>query len=607
MFWFGLLVVALATCQAEAKKPPGKEDPQAKADQAVAAGQILRRNCSRCHRGEGSESGYAFNVANVKTLIENSVISAGNPDESELFRRIFRGSMPPRNQTQLPRPSPEDAATIKKWIEAGAPEYPAPTPRQPITLKQLLETIRGHFTRLDAADRGHIRYFTLTHLHNDPGVEDTHLRMVRAGLAKALNTLSWEPHLVVPEAVDKEQTVFAVDLDKLGWKRGHWTGLLAEYPYGLAFGSHDNRDLKKIDDDLRLLAGRDGQLLHVRADWFVSVGLKPRLYHELLYELVLPDLIQRPVDSKLPDNPRRMTARDLEDYLKVNVGENIFADRPRAQRAGYTNSGISGQNRMVERHPLKGRGGYWKSYDFLASTRESVLSEFPLGPIAMGNRFPQLAFKHDGGEILFNLPNGLQGYLLATGEGNRLNAGPIEIVGDSLRTSGNQLIVNGLSCIVCHRHGMIETPDDEIRGFAGAHGRARDYMERLYPEAKQMSQLIENDRRLFLGSLEEIVGRFLRVGPDEKVKLKDFPEPVGETSRRFLLEPPNLATIACELYEPDAARLGQRIADDPILRGLGLGSLRKEGGTIQRAAWESKRAYSLMQETARQLGYTPRD
>ena len=31
-------------------------------------------------------------------------------------------------------------------------------------------------------------------------------------------------------------------------------------------------------------------------------------------------------------------------------------------------------------------------------------------------------------------------------------------VGDSLKTSGNEQIVTGVSCIACHRQGMIEAP-----------------------------------------------------------------------------------------------------------------------------------------------------
>ncbi|MCA9051992.1 MAG: hypothetical protein KDA89_24810, partial [Planctomycetaceae bacterium] len=70
-------------------------------------------------------------------------------------------------------------------------------------------------------------------------------------------------------------------------------------------------------------------------------------------------------------------------------------------------------------------------------------------------------------------------------------------------------------------------------------------------------------------------------------------------------------TVAAELYEldadgqPDVAGLKVQITRDPYLRSTGLGVLRRESGTIKRDTWESRAAFSLMQEVARQLGYTP--
>ena len=50
------------------------------------------------------------------------------------------------------------------------------------------------------------------------------------------------------------------------------------------------------------------------------------------------------------------------------------------------------------------------------------------------------AFEHAGGEIIFQLPNKLQGYLLVNSKDERIAAGPIEIVSDALQTSGTATI-----------------------------------------------------------------------------------------------------------------------------------------------------------------------
>ena len=63
------------------------------------------------------------------------------------------------------------------------------------------------------------------------------------------------------------------------------------------------------------------------------------------------------------------------------------------------------------------------------------------------------AFEHDGGEIIYALPNGLQAYMLVDGKDARIDAGPLDVVQDRNQHSGNPTIVNGISCMGCHdRH-----------------------------------------------------------------------------------------------------------------------------------------------------------
>jgi hypothetical protein len=569
----------------------------------VEAGSILNKYCYRCHRGQQSSSSgrYSFSVRSVETMIDESMIVKGSPPEdSDLFNAIHRGRMPPKNQAWLPRPSAAEVEIIRKWIADGAAEFPPPPRRPFISFDAQMRKIRQHFQGMEKENSKNFRYFTLSNLWNDPGCDDRHLRMARGALAKALNSLSWEPKLVVPEAIDSEKTIYAVDISKLGWTEEHWSALLEEYPYAIdARSIFSERDSKVIDDlDLRQIDEK-----HIRVDWFVSIGLRPKLYHKLLYELEIPDLVQRAVDPKSPNNPKRMTDRDLEKFLNVPVETNIFGSPAIAKRAGYNESGISGQNRMIERHPHGENGFYWKSYDFLGSNSKAILTEFPLGP--QRNDKDDFAFHHDGGEIIFDLPNGLQGYLLATGRGDRLDAGPIEIVGDALKTSGNQLIVNGLSCIVCHRRGMVEPPNDEVRAASGYFGAIRDTIRELYPEHDSMRELVEADAQIFWRAIEELVSPFLLDGEDATADLDGLPEPVGEVARQYLLNPMNLDSVAAELFHSDVARLAAQLQTDSQVRKLGIGQLRNEDGTIKREAWHSIEGRSLMQQAAEVLGFAP--
>lgn len=578
---------------------------------AAAARQILNNYCFRCHRGEGSAAGgYGFDARDVSSMMDEGTLASGSAADSDIYQAMFRNRMPPRNQIGLPRPSAAEIDVIKRWIEGGAPEFPVPERRPFMELRHVLESISEHYKMLTPEQRGNYRYFTLANLWNDPNVDERQLQMTRAALSKALNSLSWQPRLLIPEAVDAQQAVFAVDITRLGWTREHWLAILAEYPYQVAVDSVADsgrgdtvKQLRRIEEDMILLGGGDRSLRHIRADWFITIGLRPKLYHRLLYDLTLPALQARPSDSKKPLNPKRMTDRDLEAHLGVDVAANIFGRQAKIHRAGFTESGISGQNRMIERHAIPAGGYYWKSYDFLGSNSRSILTEFPLGP--QRDSKDEFSFVHDGGEIIYSLPNGLQGYLLTTAAGDRLDAGPIEIVGDALKTSGNQLIVNGLSCVVCHRQGMVTPPSDEVRSNAGAFGTEADRVRAIYSEPAEMESLVESDASRFKQALMPLLRKSL-VAEDFEAFADGFPlEPVGEVARWYLLEPMTLDTVAAELFQKDTAMLRLQIQKDPRARQIGLGTLRQENGSIKREAWQNIEGRSLMQLSAEVLGFAP--
>jgi len=151
----------------------------------------------------------------------------------------------------------------------------------------------------------------------------------------------------------------------------------------------------------------------------------------------------------------------------------------------------------VEPHET-GEGYYWISYDFKPRRARGDLVRFPLGPKFDSNPFNNLAFDHDGGEVIFSLPNGLQAYMLADGEGNRLDEpAPADVVYDDQATSGTPAIVNGLSCMHCHRQGMIRFRD-EIRESQAVGGFALEKVQELYPPQKEMDRLLDQDQQQFL-------------------------------------------------------------------------------------------------------------
>ena len=100
-FWLILTVFTLPSCEfAQADETsPTKEELNTEAAEAM---KILRRCCSRCHKGESS----FFNAASIKSLTDSYIVPE-DVESSYILDVMKSGIMPPRNRPQLPRPTPE--------------------------------------------------------------------------------------------------------------------------------------------------------------------------------------------------------------------------------------------------------------------------------------------------------------------------------------------------------------------------------------------------------------------------------------------------------------------------------------------------------------------
>lgn len=547
----------------------------------------LRQNCWRCHNGPSSEGG-DVDFLSAKALTEGKLVEPGKPDASRIIERIAANEMPPREITE--RPSAADGEAIRAWIAAGAKEFPQEATRKFITLEQVMKAMLDHLEKADRQDRNYLRFFTLHQLYNNPRTVEEDLPLYRAALSKALNSLSNKPRIVLPKPVGDAKelfdTVFVIDLRDYDWDRTNaWQRILSQYPYGYLYEEQRSESLKDLEEQIgRLTRAR---ISLVRADWFVTTATRPPLYHEIL---------------GIPAH-----TKTLEQAQNVQIAESFLKPSPeRIARAGYAKSGISGQNRMVERHESS-HGAYWKSYDFKPDRGRGKLTRFPLGPL---NLFPKgkhpfeaQAFVHDGGEIIFSLPNGLQGYMLTDGEDRRIDAGPIEVVSDSLKTSGTSLIVNGVSCMACHKHGMIRLTDT-IRDGNSVFGDVEEQVRRLYPEKSKMDELLDRDERRFMEALDKAIGSLLRVGLDKDKPLKEFPEPIGAIARLHRNVYLDAATIACELDIEKPDDIVKKVGEQK-LKQLGLDAVFAGKAFISRAEWEAFDGISLAQELGRELSLVP--
>jgi serine/threonine-protein kinase len=536
---------------------------------------IFEADCFRCH-GQDDYAEAGVYVLDRDKLIARQKIVPGDADQSRLYQRITSAKRPMPPEDEEPRPGADDIARIKEWITGGAPPFTTGAVVQSsgqLDAQYLLTAMRDYLLKLPDTDRRYQRFFTMTHLANNPA-EAASLPIYRAGLAKLLNSLSWKKTIVQPKAVDPAQTIYALDLRELDWEApDRWQDITRAYPYGLRYDGRAGSSLRSLADEVARLASVP--MPYVRADWFIANASRPPLYNTLL---------------ALPAN-----ARALEQQLGVDLATDFLNGKLR--RAGFLRSNVSSQNRLVERHESR-FGAYWRSYDFKTSQNRDSLIAFPLGPgpaLIPNHPFANNAFEQAGGELIFNLPNGLQGYMLIDSKDNRIDVAPIEVVRDREETSGTPQIVTGLSCIACHVNGTItgDNMNDVIRDGCALEGAARTLAEQLYASPDEMNQLLKRDADRFGRAMKRTLEPF----SDNKVD-----EPISAVAKPFLRKGIDLKTAAYELGLADPQVLQQAIETNRTLRQLGLEPL-VQGNAIQRASWEQVQGdRSLFQQVASELG-----
>jgi hypothetical protein len=490
---------------------------------------ILKKNCYRCHGENGTAEG-AFNyILDRDRLVLRKKIKPGDADKSRLFRRTKDGEMPPEDEKV--RPTADDIATLKKWIEAGAPSPSQLAPKLDFVRDaQMAALIHANLLTVPERDRRFARFFTFTHLHN-AGLTEDELKTYQHGLSKLLNSLSWQRQIKEAIPVDPGKTIYRIDIRDYQWNDRVWKRILSEYPYGIVANNAAANECLEI-------AG--GQLPYVRGDWFVATGSRPPLYHEVL---------------QLPESERK-----LEEQLHIDVLENIKQER--VIRAGFNSSGVSRNNRLIERHESP-YGSYWRSYDFSSNTGTRNLFAHPLGPAGKD------AIQADGGEIIFNLPNGLHAFVLVNDKGQRLDKAPITIVSDPRRP--DRAVENGVSCMSCHVRGLLPKKD-QIRAHViknpGAFSQVElETIKVFYPAEAALQAVFAKDNDRFRKAVEQTGSPF------------SVTEPITAlvASYEKELDLPTAAAEAGMLPKEFSDRLGES-AD----LNRQLGALRVSGGTVQR-------------------------
>ncbi len=504
------------------------------------ARQILDKHCHRCHGQDGAVEGGMNYILDAGKLVARRKVVPGQPDQSPLFKRVSSGKMPPPGEN--PRPAASDVEVLRRWIAAGAPAGTAPAAKQIVGEASLQELMLADVETVDKRSRRFLRYFSLLPLAN-AGLSEDELQTYRNALAKLLNSLSWHPRITKPKAIDPAGLLLRVDLRDFQWDANLWNRLLQDYPYGIL---HDTAVARAV------MAATATRMPVVRVDWFVATACRPPLYYELL---------------QIPAN-----LTELERQLRVDATQDIQQER--VARLGFNGSGISRNNRVLERHDAE-TGVYWRTYDFDAVPQNLIerdlllpdrrnLFAYPLGPGGTDN-----FFQHAGGEAIFSLPNGLHGFLLVNANNVRIDKGPTAIVSDPKRP--DRAVEPGVSCMTCHYRGILPK-DDQIRDHVAKNPKAfsraaAEVIRALYPPKEKMRALMEEDAERYRLALEKT---------GNKVSVAEV---VSTITLRHEADV-DLATLAAEAGLKPEELLGLLAKSESLTRSLG--GLRVPGGTVSR-------------------------
>jgi mono/diheme cytochrome c family protein len=450
--------------------PPTNNDPVIPTPCAQApkkAQTALQTYCVGCHGGASAGMG-GFKVADDPlALVTTGKVVPNKPEDSPIYKRMSAGTMPPVSVAK--RPGDADIQAVKDWISCGAENWNTPTAVTPsfnfVTVDDRLTTmLRDVRSVSNPTDRLRMRYIDLSMLSN-AGYSEAQVQVYREATAFLLNSLSTGRNVIAPRAVDRDKLIYRLDLRDYGWDEDTWSQFEAEYPYAVIY-DQDSRLFPFDEVSAEQLRRETGtQIPFIQADWFISHGARPPLYHDVL---------------ELPD-----TLQGLEQQLGIDIDRNIADEQ--VLRAGFKNAGPSQNNRVIERHDLGGnRGALWVSYDFQNNLATRDVFANPLD------------FTEDGGELIFNLDNGLQAYFVVNNLGVRLDKAPNNVVQDPLARDG--AVENGLSCMNCHQEDGQLPKFDEIRDFtlrAGANAAEIEAVIGVYATKAELQDAFDRDQNLY--------------------------------------------------------------------------------------------------------------
>jgi len=545
----------------EATNTCGETAPDCGKVQFAEVQPILQQYCSSCHSS----------IATYATAQKWAAESA---------RRV---GLPPGNNAHMPQVNsaqltPKQISILQQWYEDGAIRSCTSdeTPTH-FSLDYIDGVMVKDATAINPDDRLFTRYLVTAGYQNetqDQGLTPTGLKVWQDAINKALNSLNdVGEDLVEAQAVDFAQTVWRIDLRNYDIKADD---IKAIEDADVNINIVDNTSRGQV---LQALLGTQKPWFH--ADNFIDITYRTSsVYHQIMnVPPKLEDLQARiGVDfvgalastqnvsfigantSPIAEQKNRLIvrtseARSVNGYYWQTFDVNAVASADVLVTGNIaTNSNIVSQvsslvgvvpgqliaangvaqgTTVVKTQVVDGVNQIVMSVAAQADVNNDTLTlsgkntkdlfNFPLLLGTGGNS--QANFTADAAETIWQLPNGLQGYALWDGVGNRVDFADPNVVIDTQTPLGNKVINNANSCSRCHNQGLIPFID-QVRAHVNANA----------------AQFIANDVRLVNDVYKGAAANAAQFKVDNKqysaalakLRIDEGPDPMNVVTDRFL-------------------------------------------------------------------------
>jgi mono/diheme cytochrome c family protein len=567
----GNVAVSNPNAEASAEKPydPDADPFSTEMGQQVEA--ILRTNCGTCHIGAGAQGEFGY-LLNMEQLVTSGKVVPGNKEDSQLYVRMVGGSMPPAAQRVVRTPTYSEIDLVGEFID----QLELPDPGSDCESEAFMDVdtqirlMQSDMAGLDDIDKSFTRYLTITYSSN-AGECGRALQRQRNALFKGINSVSTNPTVSQPQAIDAAETIYRIDIRDYNWDRL------------IDLQDNDVSDPANVDFN-------DG--------WEAIIANPQTAAYAVEYEGEAADDLEADAATLVPFMPVNafIQATEFGDlyYTLINGRASLFdferevllidtaleIEDNQLMRAGFSNSGVSKQERVLNRFDsgLAAGQSYWISFDFDGGNGGDGANGFERDVANDSIYASPLEFAFGGGEAIFSLPNGMQGYYAADGAGNRLATAPIGVVIDPAQNNG--LVTNGASCHSCHNAGMI-TFTDTVRQFV-EDNRVRfdnetfeNVMEQ-YPDGPTFQAQMDRDSEVHIAATERAgvpagaPDAVSRVYLDFQLGNVDLTIAAGElgVDREFLLRNIDLLDPRLANLGVDGGYIDRNIMDDTFLDSI---------------------------------------